>query len=178
MQKHLDKFHIYFGGDMTTEAALAKLAYLLSLGLSREEIKKGVYSNLRGELTEKKSNYRFEVEQLSFMETVEQSIKHHYPSHHYSEFMFRLADELALITTPTAQPLLMEQLFKLVKTDPEKGVSNYPGEMAALVDSNNLLHQAIKRGNRQLYTHSLTLPVETNKTDDKGCSPLFYALAK
>ena len=39
------------GGDMTTEAALAKLFYLFSKKLSVEEIKKQIKTDLRGELT-------------------------------------------------------------------------------------------------------------------------------
>lgn len=40
------------GGDMTTEAALAKLYYLFSLGLDKEEVKRRMGQDLRGELTE------------------------------------------------------------------------------------------------------------------------------
>jgi L-asparaginase/Glu-tRNA(Gln) amidotransferase subunit D len=36
MKEALEKYNIYFGGDMTTEAALAKLAYLIGKGLSKE----------------------------------------------------------------------------------------------------------------------------------------------
>ena len=39
------------GGDMTPEAALAKLHYLLSKELSVDEMKKRLTSNLKGELT-------------------------------------------------------------------------------------------------------------------------------
>ncbi len=37
------------GGNMTTEAAIAKLYYLFSLGLSRNEIKANMETPLRGE---------------------------------------------------------------------------------------------------------------------------------
>ena len=40
------------GRDMTTEAALAKLYYLFSLGLDKEEVKRRMGRDLRGELTE------------------------------------------------------------------------------------------------------------------------------
>lgn len=39
------------GGDMTTEAALTKLYYLFSLGLSKEEVKRRMGLDLRGELS-------------------------------------------------------------------------------------------------------------------------------
>jgi L-asparaginase len=37
---------------MTTEAAVAKLYYLFSLGISKDEIKGKMEKDLRGELTE------------------------------------------------------------------------------------------------------------------------------
>ena len=40
------------GGDMTTEAAVAKLYHLFSLGISRDEIKRLMEKDLAGELTE------------------------------------------------------------------------------------------------------------------------------
>ncbi len=41
------------GHDMTTEAAIAKLYYLFSLGLDKDEIKKKMEKNIAGELTER-----------------------------------------------------------------------------------------------------------------------------
>ena len=39
------------GGDMTAEAALAKLSYLLGKGLSAKRIKELMMKNMRGEMT-------------------------------------------------------------------------------------------------------------------------------
>ena len=39
------------GTDMTTEAAVAKLYYLLSLGLKNSQVRKWMEKDLRGELT-------------------------------------------------------------------------------------------------------------------------------
>ena len=39
------------GFDMTTEAAVAKLYYLFSLGISKDEIKEMMEMDLRGEMT-------------------------------------------------------------------------------------------------------------------------------
>lgn len=33
MKRQLESFHIYYGGDMTQEAALSKLSYLIGKGL-------------------------------------------------------------------------------------------------------------------------------------------------
>jgi hypothetical protein len=35
MKESLEKYHIYYGGDMTVEAALAKLSYLIGKGYSK-----------------------------------------------------------------------------------------------------------------------------------------------
>ena len=47
----LKKMGAVSGFDMTTEAAVAKLYYLFSLGLSKDEIKEKMEENLRGELS-------------------------------------------------------------------------------------------------------------------------------
>ena len=48
MQKYLEEFNIFYGGNMTCEAALAKLSYLLGKGYSAQEIKSLVQTNMRG----------------------------------------------------------------------------------------------------------------------------------
>jgi L-asparaginase len=47
----LAKAGVISGNDMTVEAALAKLHYLLSIDLTSEEVKSAMQQNLVGELT-------------------------------------------------------------------------------------------------------------------------------
>ena len=47
----LKRIGVISGKDMTTEAALAKMMYLLGRGLTAEEFKKSFETSLRGELT-------------------------------------------------------------------------------------------------------------------------------
>jgi hypothetical protein len=55
----LEQFHIYYGGDMTIDAACAKLSYLLSKGFTRNEIKALIKADMRGERTDLKTEDQF-----------------------------------------------------------------------------------------------------------------------
>ena len=48
---HLKKLGLIDGKDMTIEACVTKLAYLMGLGLQGEEFSNAMGNNLRGELT-------------------------------------------------------------------------------------------------------------------------------
>ena len=52
MRQYLESFHIYYGADMTLEAAVTKLSYLLARGHPPDHIIKLMQKNIRGELTE------------------------------------------------------------------------------------------------------------------------------
>lgn len=68
---------------------------------------------MRGELTEMQTQDQFEIQDPSFMELVEQSLNHYYPSNLHKEFMRRVQNELALSTQTAKQ---FEKIFKRVKS--------------------------------------------------------------
>ena len=90
MQKYFEEYHIIFGGDMTCEAALAKLSYLLGKGYSTQEIKTLIQTNMRGELTERKVTNQYEVEKVNFMKIVEDVLENHYPTTTRENFQRKL----------------------------------------------------------------------------------------
>ncbi len=58
------------GADMTTEAALTKLAYLFSCGHGPDEVRRLVALDLRGELTTRGPQERFSMREKAFVRTV------------------------------------------------------------------------------------------------------------
>jgi len=64
------------GADMTTEAALTKLSYLMGRDLSTERVKKHMMENLRGELTVFDSHqHRFSLRDSEFLQSITQALK-------------------------------------------------------------------------------------------------------
>lgn len=61
------------GGDMTTEAALTKIMFVLSLGLTNKESRELIKKNLRGELTEIREQ-KFSLKEKLFVSSVAQFI--------------------------------------------------------------------------------------------------------
>lgn len=75
------------GADMTTEAALTKLSYLLGQKLSKEEIKKLMMSNLSGELTVIDSTqHQFSLRDSPFLETIAKALSVSSSQVHYVSY--------------------------------------------------------------------------------------------
>jgi lysophospholipase len=62
------------GADMTPEAALTKLSYLLSLGLAKPEVERLMRQNLRGELTAPASQTRVSFRERVFIAAVARAL--------------------------------------------------------------------------------------------------------
>ena len=70
MAEYLKSYHIYYGLDMTAHAALAKLSYLLGKNLPKETIIDLISRNMRGQLTNKKDNAQFGLNEAPLMNIV------------------------------------------------------------------------------------------------------------
>ena len=74
MRQYLENFHIYYGADMTCEAAMAKLSYLIGNGYTEEHVIKLMQTNMRGELTEEKEKLQFKVKEVGLMQIVNEAL--------------------------------------------------------------------------------------------------------
>lgn len=90
MRQHLENYGVFFGADMTTEAALSKLSYLLAKEYPPETIIKMMQKNLRGELTEEKEMLQFERREASLREIVCDVLDKHYPTTLQGSFMNKI----------------------------------------------------------------------------------------
>ncbi len=69
----LQSLGVVNGGDMTVEAALTKMAYLLGVGYPTEEVKKLLVKNIRGEITPL-SEDQFEAQEEDFIQAIADAI--------------------------------------------------------------------------------------------------------
>ena len=175
---YLEQFHIYSGGDITIDAACAKLCYLLSKDHSQTDIKKLIYSSVRGELTEIRKGDQFQLENQSFMELVEESIQKFYPTKKCPEFIREIEDSISRFVINESNSKEIEELFKKIDIDENMREELFREKIISLVDRNHLLHRAVQNGNEVLYKHFLMFLVDFNGLDESDCSPMFYAVAK
>ena len=115
------------GADMTPEAALTKLSYLLSLGLPKAEVERLMRQNLRGELTATASQNRFSFRERVFIASVARALAE------AGESVTRVDVERALL------PVLMcsaaglgdvAALERLIASGAEVDVADYDGRTA------------------------------------------------
>ncbi|MCA9539522.1 MAG: asparaginase [Myxococcales bacterium] len=82
----LDAIGVVGGADMTPEAALTKLAYLLSRDdLRPDEVRRHLRRDLRGELTDPNSRSRFSFRDAQFVQRVAESLAAHAGEDHADE---------------------------------------------------------------------------------------------
>lgn len=152
------------GGDMTTEAALTKLAYLLSLGLPVETVRQLISTEIRGELTQPRSA-RFSFREQQFVASVTRV----------------LTQGEVLGSDPEVERALYPVLLCAAgRSGDIEALSRMHGDgvsmSAADYDGRTALHLAAAEGQIEAVAFLLSKGAEINAVDRWGRTPLEDAI--
>jgi len=145
------------GGDMTTEAALTKLAYLLSLNLPAADLKKLVSTNLRGEMTPGKEQ-RFSFRERQFVASVTQVLTQGRADPEVERAIYPVL--LCAAGSQGDNP----SLKRMIKSGVNLSASDYDGRTA--------LHLAASEGHVQTVQLLLEEGSDIHAIDRWGATPL------
>jgi lysophospholipase len=154
------------GGDMTAEAALTKLSYLLARESSTDQVRKKMQQNLRGERTPVPSDQRFSFSEASFVRAVAQAL---------AEAGQTGADDLEAIER-AIYPVLscsaaalgdVAQLRRLQEASADMSQGDYDGRTP--------LHLAVSEGHVDAVRFLVELRVDIEARDRWGNTPLLDA---
>ncbi|KAG6929724.1 asparaginase [Chelydra serpentina] len=153
------------GGDMTPEAALAKLSYTLSKShLSWEEKKEMLSENLRGEMTVVPTGAKISLTDSKFIQVIAKSL-----SVSCKEELEAIRDALI--------PSLACAAAKTDDTDALKAIREMGGNLSCEdFDGRTPLHIASSEGNLQLVEYLLKYGATVYAKDMFGATPLKYAV--
>lgn len=153
------------GADMTPEAALTKLSYLLSLGLGKPEVERLMRQNLRGELTAAVSQNRFSFRERVFIASVARALAE------AGESVTRVDVERALLPVLMCSAAALGDtaaLERLLASGAEVDVADY--------DSRTALHLAASEGHVAAAELLLVKGARPDAVDRWGGTPLHDAV--
>ena len=165
--KALAEVGVIGGADMTPEAALTKLSYLLSQGLPRAEVVRLLQTNLRGELTAPVQQSRFSFRERVFIASVARALAE------AGESVTRVEVEHALLPVLMCSAAALgdtASLERLLASGAEVDAADYDGRTA--------LHLAASEGHPAAVALLLGRGAKPSVVDRWGGTPLHDALRR
>jgi len=153
------------GCDMTTEAALTKLAYLLSCDLPPRTIREQMQMNLRGELTTRRTSTRYSLYEKAFVRTVADALSAVTP-----QDRARVSHALYPVLMCAAAAIGdIEAVRRMLDSGADINAANYDGRTA--------LHLAAAEGHGALVAFLVQRGAMLDATDRWKATPLRDAVA-
>lgn len=152
------------GADMTPEAALAKLSYVLGLeGLTATQRKELLETNIRGELTQADLT-KFSLSNSTFLQSVADSMK----ASTEAEIHLIKASLFPCLMCSAAKEGNFQGIKKLKEDGGDYSMTDYDGRTP--------LHIAAAAGHELLVEEMLLDGCPVHKKDHTGCTPLTEAI--
>jgi len=155
------------GGDMTTEAAMTKLAWLLGQKFSKEKIKKKITHPMRGELTQQ--NHQYSMTDTKLVDAFITTLGIGHQGEEASEALAGARNTmLPMVMCSAAGQGNILQLQQLCKHVNVLGIADY--------DSRTPLHISASEGRFEAVKFLVERGADVNAHDRWGSSPLDDAL--
>lgn len=163
----LQKIGIVNGADMTTEAALTKLSYLLAKDLTISEVKKQMKRNLRGELTEPTGPLKYSLTDQIFIRCVAKAIDDAIQQAPDVQEIRKALYPILFVSAAAKGDIA--QLTSLMMSGVEVNIRTY--------DLRSALHLAAAEGQLATVKFLLEKGADVNATDRWGRTPLDDAIS-
>ncbi|KAL9652565.1 hypothetical protein ABK040_000133 [Willaertia magna] len=162
-----DECGVVSGSDMTTEAAVTKLMYLLSCDYEPEEIKRMITVDLRGELTPQQKASRYSLRDHGFVSAVCRALNTNSSNAAETDEVTKALLPVILLSVSAIGDL--DEMNRLVEVD-GADVNAYD------YDKRTALHIAASEGQLEMTKYLVSVGANINARDRWGHTP--YSEAK